>query len=167
MAIKKIIFLGDKTLRSRSLPITKFGTKELIELEIDLRETLNGFKERFNYGRGIAAIQLGVPKNVIYIKTEEFEGMLINPEIKNKSKKMFWTWDSCFSVNNAFFIKVLRHCHIEVNYSDLQGNKNSLTASKDLAELLQHEIDHLYGQLFIDLWDKDKNKFIMKEEYSN
>ena len=165
MAVKKIIKVGNELLRKKSSSITNFGTKKLKQLKEDLYDTLIAFRKKHQLGRGIAAVQIGVLKKAIYIKMKGFEDFLINPKIIFKSKKKSWYWDSCFSADAAFFIKVLRHFEIEVEYFDFNGNKKVIKAKDHLAELLQHEIDHLQGKLFIDYWDKSKNNFMMREEY--
>ena len=164
MAVKNIIKIGEELLRKKSLSITHFGTEELQQLEEDLRDTLIAFRKKYGYGRGIAAVQIGTLKRAIYVKTEEFEGILINPKIIKKSEKMFWTWDSCFSADIAFFVKILRHYEVEVEYFDISGKKKSLPATNSLSELLQHEIDHLDGTLFVDYISNPK-EIVMREVY--
>ncbi len=166
MTIRSIVLVGEEILRQKSLPITLFKIKELELLQNDLRDTLLAFWEKNDYGRGIAAVQIGILKRAIYVKTSLFEGMLLNPIIIKKSKKMFWTWDSCFSANISFFVKILRYYEIEVEYFDLIGERKIIKAEGDLSELLQHELDHLEGILFFDYLDKEKRLLVMKEVLS-
>jgi peptide deformylase len=165
MAVKQIVKIGEELLRKESLPILDFGTEELKQLEVDLRETLFAFREKYGYGRGIAAVQVGKLQRAIYVKTDSFDGMLVNPKVVKKSEKMFWTWDSCFSADITFFVKILRHYEIKVEYFDKFGKKKSLRAEGDLSELLQHEIDHLDGKLFIDYLDEDNKFLFMKDVF--
>ena len=58
-------------------------------------------------------------------------------------------WDDCFSFPDLV-VKVRRHVRVEVEYADLHGGRHFLHAEGGLAELLQHEIDHLDGILAID-----------------
>lgn len=167
MVVLSIIKIGDELLRQKSDPIIKFGTDTLKQLKEDLKDTLMAFKLEHGLGRGIAAVQIGELKRVIYVKTNEFEGMLCNPVIKSKSSSMFWTWDSCFSADVAFFIKVQRHYEIEIEYFDFKGKKKKLIAEGSLSELLQHEIDHLDGILFIDYLGDQKKALVMKEIYES
>ena len=167
MAVKKIVKVGDKLLRKKSSPITHFGTKELKHLKENLHDTLIAFRKKHKLGRGIAAVQIGVLKKAIYIKMKGFEDFLINPKIVYKSKKESWYWDSCFSVDVTFFIRLLRPFEIEVEYYDFNGNKKTIKAKGHLAELLQHEIDHLHGKLFIDYWNKNKENFVMSDVYES
>jgi len=161
MVIQPIIKIGNPFLRQRSVVVVTFGAS-LQQLQKDLQDTLLDFRARLGYGRGISAVQIGVLSRVIYIKTEEFEEMLVNSVIVKKSKKMFWTWDSCFSADIAFFVKVQRHYAITVEYYDVTGTKKSLETKRDLSELLQHEIDHLDGKLFVD-YITDPAQLAMRE----
>lgn len=165
MAVRTVIKIGEKILREKSKIIKKFNTNDLNKIEKDLRDTLIAFNKKYHCGRGIAAVQIGILKKMLYIKTKEFEGVLINPKIVKKSKKMFWSWDSCFSADIAFFIKVKRYYKINVEYYNTQGEKQLLQAEDDLSELLQHEIDHLSGVLFIDYIDDNKKLLMMKEAF--
>ncbi len=165
MTVKEIVKVGDSLLRKKSKLIISFGTQEMIQLKEDLRETLMEFRRKYNYGRGISAVQVGVLKRVIYIQTDEFEGMLCNPVIVSKSEDLFWTWDSCFSVDAAFFVQIERYKEIEVEYHDVQGKKRLLIAKDNLSGLLQHEIDHLDGILFIDYLDRKKRRLFMREVF--
>jgi peptide deformylase len=74
---------------------------------------------------------------------------LINPTITRASREMMELWDDCFSISNLM-IRVRRHVEVEVSYTDEHGAQRRMTASGDLSELLQHEIDHLDGILATD-----------------
>lgn len=165
MAVKPISKIGDPQLREISQPIIKFDSKELRELEQDLKDTLLSFRKKTGYGRGISAIQIGIPKRAIYIKSKDFEGLLCDPVILSKSTSTFPTWDSCFSADAAFFVKIQRHLEVEVEYYTSKGKKKILIAQADLAELLQHEIDHLDGILCIDYVNNTPNGFLMREVF--
>ena len=58
--------------------------------------------------------------------------------------------DACLSFSLAFFCRVTRHTRVDVEYRDLDGHRLRLHAGDELAELLQHEIDHLDGILAVD-----------------
>ncbi len=151
--------LGNPTLRKKSLLVKNENIKNIIT---DLTDTLHEAQRKFNYGRGIAAPQIGVLKRIIYIDMPDFKSGLINPKIVETSDKKFEVWDSCFSFNVAFFVLVDRHYSIEVEYFDQEGKRHTIEAEDKLSELLQHEIDHLDGILAIDRM-KDK-KIVMRSE---
>ncbi len=114
----------------------------------DLRDTLNDFRKRRGFGRGIAAPQIGSTLNIIFIRLGGLNA-LINPKIIKKSTQMIEVWDDCFSFPDIL-VKVRRHRRIEVSYVDEAGERRTLKAADALSELLQHEIDHLNGVLAID-----------------
>jgi hypothetical protein len=68
---------------------------------------------------------------------------LVNPEVVWRSGETFDVWDSCFSVNASFFVKIPRYTMIRVRYQDEKGVKSTEEFSDDMSELLQHELDHL------------------------
>jgi len=162
--IRPIIQLGNAALRNKSRPWTDFRSPRLTDLIEDLSDTLKDAQKRFGYGRGIAAPQIGVPRRVILIDTDEFKGPLINPRASWKSDNKFEVWDSCFSFNVAFFVLVSRNYSIKAESSDQQGEPHLLAADKTLSELLQHELDHLDGILATDIV-KDNKKMIMRSEW--
>jgi peptide deformylase len=113
-----------------------------------LQETLRDLKARHGLGRGLAAPQIGAPIRLIYVEINE-PLFLVNPEIVDVGECDFSVWDDCFSVP-SILVRVMRAYRITVRYQDLRGKTHEITAEKDLAELLQHEIDHLDGVLMLD-----------------
>ncbi len=151
MAIREIVQLGDPRLRVISVPISEadFGGTDLKELLTDLLDTLHEFQRIHGTGRGIAAPQIGEARRVVRIDSPDFSYVMINPEIIWASPEMFEVWDSCFSYWGVVFL-VTRHREIKVAYYDADGCRHILHARDDLAELLQHEIEHLDGSPAID-----------------
>ncbi len=162
--IRRILQLGNETLRKNSLPVKDFQSSDLGNLVEDLSNTLQEAKKSFSYGRGIAAPQIGKLERVIFIDTQVFRSPLINPRIVRASDGRFEVWDSCFSFNVAFFVLVDRHYRIRVEYLDQGGKKQVIDAENELSELLQHEIDHLDGVLATDRL-KDVKKIMMRQEW--
>jgi peptide deformylase len=118
------------------------------ELIGDLAATLDNFRLQNGFGRGIAAPQIGIGRRVIFLNVGQ-SFPLINPTITRASREMMELWDDCFSISNLM-IRVRRHVEVEVSYTDEHGAQRRMTASGDLSELLQHEIDHLDGILATD-----------------
>jgi peptide deformylase len=149
MAIADILQLGNPTLRAVSARVAEPDGPRVRSLRTDLRDTLLEHNRRTGYGRGIAAPQLGALERVIHV---ELDGSrtLVNPVITAKSDETMEIWDFCFSYFSIFF-PVRRHVLVEVKYQDEHGRDQRLEAAGDMAELLQHEIDHLDGVLAIDL----------------
>ena len=102
-----------------------------------------------NQGIGLAASQIGELKRIIVIKTERGAQVFINPEIIKKSKEMEIMEEGCLSFP-GLFLKIKRAKEIEVNAFNFKGKEFQLKAEGLLARVIQHEIDHLDGILFID-----------------
>ncbi len=91
---------------------------------------------------------------------------MINPKIRGTSTEMFLVWDSCFCFELAFFVEVERFQKIIVEYQDIKGVREVIEAEDALAELFQHEIDHLHGVLAIDRMTSTQ-RICMREEWEN
>ncbi len=163
MAFKNVLKLGNPMLREKSTNIKDFGENTEIIIN-DLKDTLLSLQEEKNTGRALAAPQIGYLKKVIYANLPEREIVMINPKITWKSKEKFMVWDSCFSFDIAFFVKISRHKKIKVRYQNTKGENITETFKDDFAELFQHEIDHLEGILATDHLENNKN-IIMREEW--
>lgn len=111
----------------------------------DLHEVMEDIRAKYNFGRAIAAPQLGIMKRLIYMNIDK-PTVFINPKITNKSTEMFEVWDDCMCFPNLF-VKVLRHKKIEIEYLDENWQTQNLAFENDLSELFQHEFDHLEGIL--------------------
>ena len=152
MPVRFILQLGDPLLREKSTPVEDPTAAEIHELVQDLGDTLAYWRATTGYGRGIAAPQVGVLKRVIFLKLPGVEPWpLINPEIIEASEEKITVWDACLSFL-SIFMQVERRRKINVRYQNLEGDILGFEAGDDrnLAELLQHEIDHLDGVLAID-----------------
>jgi peptide deformylase len=161
-APREILLLGNPTLRVNCSPVTAFGTDGLYGLVSDLCNTLGDFKARHGFGRGIAAPQIGVTQRVIFTNIDRPLTM-INPKIVKRSRRLMTLWDDCFSFPELL-VKVRRHLVIEVRYHDEEGSRHTLKAQGGLAELLQHEIDHLNGILALDR-AIDAKHIVFRSEY--
>jgi peptide deformylase len=111
----------------------------------DLHEVMEDIRAKYNFGRAIAAPQLGIMKRLIYMNIDK-PTIFINPKITSKSTEMFEVWDDCMCFPNLF-VKVLRHKSIEVEYLDASWKTQIAVFENDLSELFQHEFDHLEGIL--------------------
>ena len=163
MTIRDTVLLGDPRLREVSERVTDFG-EELSTIVSDLRDTLTEHQKKYGMGRGIAAPQIGCPKRVVYIQMPERKFCLVNPEVVWRSGETFDVWDSCFSVNASFFVKISRYTMIRVRYQDEKGVDRIEEFSEDMSELLQHELDHLDGVMCSDHL-RDPKDLVMREEW--
>jgi peptide deformylase len=152
MPIRPILQLGDPRLREVAQRVEDPSSPAIAGLINDLADTLAHWRVTTGYGRGIAAPQLGVLQRVIFLQLPgEKPRPMVNPEIVERSAEKIVVWDACLSFL-SIFMQVERDREITVRYWDLQGMKHVFRAGDDrnLAELLQHEIDHLDGILAID-----------------
>lgn len=155
--------IGNPKLREKSSDITKFGD-ELHLIIQDLKDTLTYLQEAKEIGRALAAPQIGHMKNVIYYGLPNDPFVMINPKITRKTDEKFWVWDSCFSFDVAFFVEILRHKEITVEYLNEKGETIEKNFSDDLSELVQHETDHLIGVLATDHLT-DVKRIMLREEW--
>ena len=161
MAIKKILVEPNKLLRKVSQPVKEIN-KEIQSLMDDMLETMYSAN-----GIGLAAIQIGIPKNLIVIdlltKEKKKDPMFfVNPKIIKKSSYMSKYDEGCLSIPNLF-AEVQRPSECEVEHWDYYGKKKILNATGLLSTCIQHEIDHLKGILFIDYLSKLKRDRILKK----
>lgn len=149
MSLPKIRLLGDADLRIRCHPVSDPRSPGARLVALQLRDKLHELRERYGRGRGLAAPQIGAPIRMVYLETDR-PWFLINPEITDVGTDDFLVWDDCFSFPDLM-VKVQRAHHVRVRYTDERGNTQEIEAEGELAELLQHEIDHLDGVLAVDL----------------
>lgn len=140
------------TLRAVSKPIATIS-KEHKAFAKELLEHMRAYD-----GVGLAAPQLG--KNIRIIATTQRvkvgkelkfvdEHVMFNPVITHKSEKMIIEKEACLSLPNMEG-RVLRHEEVKVQYTDLEGKKKLKKFKWFDAVVVQHEVDHLDGVLFID-----------------
>jgi peptide deformylase len=145
MAIKDILLLGNHILYVKSEPVL---TEEIPALlpKIELMfDTVIDFRNKYGTGRAIAAPQIGLLKRIICLNTDKRVAM-INPELSNLSSEMFEIWDDCMSFPNLL-VKVMRHRKLTISFFDLNWERQTWHLEDDMAELIQHEYDHLDGIL--------------------
>ena len=147
MAIRKILKFPDQDLRIKAKPVETFD-EELKALTDDMFETMHSVN-----GIGLAATQIGVDKQVavIDISLEKNQPLVIvNPAIQILDPSKTEDYDEgCLSVP-GFFEKISRPSDIKLSYQDLNGKKQEIKPDGLLTKVVQHELDHLNGRLFVD-----------------
>jgi peptide deformylase len=161
MAIREIIQLPDKRLRLVSEPVAKIDT-EVKKLVADMFETMYAAP-----GVGLAAVQVGVPTRVVTIdatrgEEEKQPVTLINPEIVWASEETNLEQEGCLSIPE-FTDEVERPARVKARFQDLEGRTLEVEAEGLFARVLQHEIDHINGVLFIDRLSKLKRSRVEKK----
>jgi peptide deformylase len=161
----KIVSAGDPVLRQPALPLTvaEIRSPEIQQLIQHMRETMNDAP-----GVGLAAPQVGssVQLAVIEDKQEYFAGIaaaqlaerertpvpfhvVINPVLHQQAAADVEFFEGCLSVP-GFTAIVPRPSMVKVNCLDETGTPRVIEASGWYARILQHEIDHLQGKLYVD-----------------
>ena len=160
MAARRILQLGDPLLRSVSLTIALRDVDEVLR---ELEDTLAEFRRTHGFGRAISAIQIGAAARVIFMHVDGVRYELINPEIAWRSLDLFELWDDCFSFPNLM-VRLQRHTCVRLTHENRDGSTAVIEAAGALAELIQHEMDHLDGVLAVDR-ALDRNSLCTREEW--
>ena len=108
----------------------------------DLIDTANAHIENC---AGLACIQIGVPKKVIVVKVGDKFISMVNPMIIKRSQETFIAKEKCLSLDGEREVK--RHRRIKVGFLTKDGKKNCYDIGGFLAQVIQHECDHLQGKL--------------------
>jgi len=152
---------GEPVLRKISAPVPEelFGTPELRSIVDDMAATLDGQLD----GVAIAAPQIGIPYRIFVVRYDrtipptpdgELEhpadlGVYINPEFVKSSRRRLEMDEGCLSVRGIYG-KTMRHERATVRARDIDGTSFERGGGGLLAQIFQHETDHLNGILFID-----------------
>ena len=163
--ILKIVQAGEEVLRRRARPLSaeEIRSREIRELIEHMRETMHDAP-----GVGLAAPQIGLPIQLAVIEDcEEYQAnvapqllaererrpvpfhVLINPSIVSATGGPVEFFEGCLSVD-GFSAVVPRYSSVKVEHLDENGVSRTIEASGWYARILQHEIDHLHGTLYID-----------------
>lgn len=161
MAVLKVRRYGDPVLRRRAAEITAI-TPELHDIIADMVETM--YDEA---GIGLAAPQVGVSLRLMVVGHEERREprALINPVIVARGGEVT-DEEGCLSLP-GIFAPVTRSEWVELEARDVENRPVKLRGRGLLARVLQHEVDHLDGVLFIDHLDpvtRDRIKRRIKKE---
>ena len=145
MAVKDILLLGNPKLYETSELVKREEVQSLLPQINQMFDTIIEFRNKYKVGRAIAAPQIGLQKRIICFHIEEPQ-VLINPQLSGLSEEMFELWDDCMSFPNLL-VMVKRHKKLTLDFYDLNWKKHTWLMEDDMAELIQHEYDHLDGIL--------------------
>jgi len=143
--IRSILLLGDPRLYETSQPVAQSELDSIRTVAEDLHDTLLEFRRIHGIGRAIAAPQIGVHKRLICMNIGEKKTFL-NPRLEFVGEERFLVRDDCMSFP-GLFVDVMRYKKLILHYRDWDWKEQSWELEGDLAELLQHEYDHLDGIL--------------------
>ena len=169
MAILKVARMGHPVLRKKAKELTK---KEILSEETqalvrNLIETMEEYR-----GIGIAAPQVHESISLAIIdfpEDEESDEMtvIINPKITVLDETEQGYWEGCLSVPELRGL-VYRPRKVKIDYLDLQAKPQTIVAEGFRATVFQHELDHLFGVLFVDRirYEPGKSPIAFIEEYN-
>ena len=154
-------------------PILKKKAEKVEKVDDELRKFLDDMLETMyeSVGVGLAAPQVGVSKRIVVIdaarEDEEPAPMyFINPEIVWRSEEKEICEEGCLSVPEMR-AEVERPASVKVQYLDYHGKECELLAENFLAVVVQHELDHLDGILYIDRISRLKRQMLLKKLENN
>jgi len=145
MAVRDILLLGNPMLYEKSVLVKPDEIEGLLSKFDLMFETVLDYRNKYGTGRAIAAPQIGLQKRIICLNIDS-PLVMINPELSNLSSEMFEVWDDCMSFPNIL-VKVMRHKRLSLSFYDVNWQKHNWDLEEDMAELIQHEYDHLNGIL--------------------
>lgn len=158
MSIRPLRYLGDPVLRTSSDPVTRFDDA-LASLIEDLLDTVQ------EPGRaGLAANQIGSSLAAFSYNVDGQLGYLINPRVVELSGAADGV-EGCLSIPG---VSALRHRAdlAIVTGVNLRQEQVIVSGTAELARCLQHETDHLHGELYIDKLDGDERRRVMRQIYA-
>ncbi|TBT10505.1 peptide deformylase [Vibrio parahaemolyticus] len=159
MAVLEILSIPDPRLKVKAEKVTDVSTVQtLID---DMLETLYATGN----GIGLASTQVGRKEAVVVIDISDERNdplILVNPEVVSGENKALGQ-EGCLSVPE-YYADVERYTSVVVSALDRDGNPMTIESDEFLAIVMQHEIDHLSGNLFIDYLSPLKQKMAEKSE---
>lgn len=160
MAIRSIVTLDSpnaRVLREKAKRVSRFDAS-LQRMVQDMWETM-----RDAPGVGLAAPQIGASLRVLVAEYEEEKVVLINPEVLSMEGEVKGT-EGCLSIPGYVGENIRRAESISIRAKDEHGKPIKIKTSGWFARILQHEIDHLDGILFLDRLDSKKDLLEVGED---
>ena len=144
-ALSEVVKFGDPVLRSAASPVTEFED----QLAGDAERMVGLMRDAI--GVGLAATQLGTLRRmlVFQVGSEAEPTVLVNPEIEWHSDDLVTAEEGCLSLPGVI-VDVERALHVRARALDVHGEPLSIEASGLEARVIQHEVDHLDGKIFLD-----------------
>ncbi len=162
--LDEVLLLGDPRLRIVCHPVADFRSSEFETDGQRLIHALEQFRAEYGFGRAMAAPQIGILRRMIAMNLGKGPFLIVNPVVSIKSPETFTLWDDCMSFP-WLMVRLKRHRQVDLAYFDERGMPQSWTdAEPAVAELIQHETDHLDGILAVD-HALDRDSVIARKVY--
>jgi peptide deformylase len=183
--MRRILQIGEPALSIVSEKVKDFKDPELKKLIADMLEICIAKDE---ISAGLSAPQLGINLQICFVRRMDLEEktehpvpldklwvVLINPRIIENSKSENSYWEGCLSVGDGpdgLFAPVSRPSRVKIEFETIEGKTSQLTCTRFFSHVVQHEIDHLNGILFLkyitnpeNIWkSKDLDEYYQKNE---
>ena len=143
MSVREIITAENPTLRKKAKKVHRFDAS-IQKLIDDMFETMHSAN-----GAGLAAPQIDLSIRVFVAEYEERRIAMVNPEIIKFEGEVLGS-EGCLSIPGYYGDNIRRAESVVVKGQDARGKEIRVRAEGWLARILQHEIDHLDGQMFVD-----------------
>lgn len=161
MARLSIIVAPDPRLKIKSKPVETVDGRVRALMD-DMLETMYSAP-----GVGLSAVQAGVPERIIVIDVAKDPDppapvRLVNPDIIWQADEIVLAEEGCLSLPE-YYADVERPAAVEVRYLDENGENRTIKADGLLSTVLQHEMDHLEGILFVDHLSAIKRSIILRK----
>ena len=157
---REILLLGDPRLYEISEEVKKEELELLKPVFTDMFDCIKAIRRDYGFGRAIAAPQIGVRKRLICILTDR-PYVIINPALEFLGDDTMELMDDCMSFPNLL-VRVRRYRHCILRYRDENWLEQTMRIDDDMAELIQHEYDHLDG-ILATMRAIDNKSFVMKK----
>ena len=157
MAIYKVITAENPILRRKAKKIHRFDPS-IQKLAQDMFETMHASR-----GVGLAAPQIAQSIRIFVAEFEDHKVAMVNPEIVKMEGEVLGT-EGCLSIPGYIGENIRRAEKIVVKGQDVRGKPMKVNAEGWFARVLQHEIDHLDGILFLDRLDRPEDLREVPEE---
>jgi len=166
IAIPEFQFLGSKSLEEKCVPVERneFGQPEIERMARKMIDVLKKCQKMNKIGRGLAANQIGLKKEMIVAWLGEGEPeVIINPKVLDLRGKGS-SWECCLS-SATLIGQVIRPWEGTFEYRDVDGGKHMLKkANPGQTRLMLHEIDHLKGKLCVEKYEPGTMRYSLGVE---
>jgi peptide deformylase len=161
MAIRRILTIPDSVLRKQAKPVERVD-EQLRKLMDDMLATMYDAP-----GIGLAAPQIGISRRLIVMDPAKEDApstplVMVNPEILERSDELRLHDEGCLSIPD-FTAEIERPARTRVSYLNRAGKPQEMELEGIWSTLVQHEIDHLNGVLFIDYLSRLKRDMVVRK----
>lgn len=173
--VKQVLQIGEPILNQETKQVTNLDDEHIRQIITDLLDTCKQAKAET---AGLAAPQIGYDYSICVCRRTDLEEdgkslsedelwqVLINPQINGESDMLSEIWEACLSIGegpNRLYGPVLRPKEVEVSFLTPTGQEVTQGGDGFFSHLLQHEIDHLHGTLFLNYISNPENLWKSKD----